>query len=111
MGGTSTPRMPESFTGLRGDPIQVLSPVASKHQAFAIGAVSARSAAIPDNAVVEVNSSVDCFIRFGDAAVDAVVDDHPVWAKTPVPYSMNSSAYIAAITSGAAGKFYISVLE
>ena len=95
-----------------GDAIQVLYPdVAGAHQTVGLSVTTARSTAIPAGSVVELNSDVDCFVRFGDGTVDAALDDLPVWAKTPRVYHMYESAYVAGIVASGTGKLYITVLK
>jgi len=105
-------KLPKDHAAILASGVQVLWPNPVAHQSFAIGAASARNA-VPIDAfsVVEISSDVDCFIRFGDGTVVAVVNDKPTWAKSYMVYHTFTATHIAAITSGAAGRLFISVLQ
>lgn len=103
-------KLPKDFGDLN-NAVQVLWPDPAEHQSFVIGAASLRSAAIAVRSVVEVSSDVDCFIRMGDVTVVAVLNDKPMWAKSYMVYDTKETTHIAAITSGAAGRLFISVLK
>jgi hypothetical protein len=55
---------------------------------------------------------VDCFIRFGNATVDAATTDVPLSAGQWEPYSVaDEEVYLAAIVSSGTGVLYITRLK
>ena len=109
------PAMPRDYGAAnpgRGSPIQVLHPIAAEHQSFAIGAASARTpVSVGMNHVVLIQSSVDCYVRFGDDTVVAVADDMPMWSKEKQVFNMKGDTHIAAIAPAGAGTFYVTPLN
>ena len=92
--------------------IQVLWPnTPSGHQVVSLSTSTNRSTLILAGSIVELNSDVDCFVRFGDVAVNAALDDLPLWSKVPRVYHMLTTTHIAGIVASATGKLYITVLQ
>jgi len=85
----------------------VMSPVTGKTQDVAVSGSSARNVTPIASGVVQLVCSVDCRLRFTDAAGIAVASDAPLRANVYREYATNGFAYIAAITTGAAGTLSI----
>lgn len=77
----------------------------------AMSTTTARSTLLTSPAdSVRVWSSVDCFIRFGGVSVDATTASHPLTAKVPEIFQLDSNQYVAGIVSTGTGTLFVSPL-
>lgn len=84
----------------------------TKHQLVSLSVASARSTPLQIGDTYRVWASVDCFIRFGNATVDAATTDVPLSAGQWEPYSVaDEEVYLAAIVSSGTGVLYITRLK
>lgn len=77
---------------------------------LALGVVSA-SVALTAFRFYRLWSSVDSFVRFGDAAVVATTSSHPLRAGLDTLAYTNSENFIAGIVSAGTGTLFISEIE
>ncbi len=61
--------------------------------------------------LVRLWASVDCFVRVGGSSVTAATTDHPLTAKIPEIFHLDSSGYVAGIVSSGTGTLFISELS
>lgn len=78
------------------------------HLALDLGVSSVRSSADFQRKVIRLYSTVDCYIKLGDATVVAVDYRHILPAKTIEYFSVGSNTRIAARVASGTGLLYIS---
>ena len=91
--------------------VAIESPDHTAHQLVSLSIASARSTALVDGQIYRLWSSVACFIKFGDSAVDATTSDFPISAEVDKFFACDSGTYVAAIVSSGTGVLYITRLK
>lgn len=93
--------------------LQVLSTGSGQPQTVALSTSTNLNSTnlTPSSDCVRVWSSVDCFIRFGDATAVATTSDHPITAKVPEVFQLDGATRIAGIVSSGTGTLFISPMQ
>lgn len=105
--------------GVNGETIQVLRYRQSGAQTVAIASTTDRSTAFNSvTRVIEIRSTVDCFIEQGDGTITATATDHFLPAEETRLVALGGDnptilqyTHIAVIRSSSDGTLYISEME
>lgn len=98
---------PKIIRSTENDPVQgVLKPLVA--QKVTISGTTARNSTSFTNRVIRLTSTVDCYIKFGTATVEAAATDHFLPGGVVEYFTTQGAIRVAAITDGAGGTLFIS---
>lgn len=100
------------FAGLGGRALARAYGIPGATEAVTLSVASARTTvALQPDSHYRIVSSVDCAIKFGDATVDALTTDFPMFSKVPVVLYVKAPVTHVAGIAGGAGVLYVTKME